>query len=75
MMRSLVDARGMRCPLPLLKLKQGLAQLEIGDQVEITATDAGSWRDIPAFITLTQHEIIEQQSINDEFRFVVQKGE
>ncbi|MDX1341195.1 MAG: sulfurtransferase TusA family protein [Reinekea sp.] len=75
MKRTLVDARKLRCPLPLLKLKQALAQIEVGDEVGITATDAGSWRDIPAFVELTNHLLIEQQSKNDEFWFVVRKGD
>jgi TusA-related sulfurtransferase len=75
MKRTSIDARKLRCPLPLLKLKQGLASLEIGDVIEILATDEGSWRDIPAFVELTQHEFVEQQKIGDEFHFVVQKGE
>lgn len=75
MKRTSIDARNLRCPLPLLKLKQGLAGVEIGNEIELTATDAGSWRDIPAFVALTQHNILEAVAEGDTFRFVVLKGE
>jgi TusA-related sulfurtransferase len=61
--------------MPLLKLKQGLSGVSVGSEIEILATDEGSWRDIPAFVAMTQHLMIEQQKVADEFHFVVQKGE
>lgn len=75
MKRLLVDARSLQCPLPLLKLKQGLAQIEMGDEVEVTATDVGSWRDIPAYIALTSHELLEQKQNETEYSYIVKKGE
>jgi tRNA 2-thiouridine synthesizing protein A len=47
----------------------------LGDQVQLGATDAGAWRDIPAFVALTQHRLIEKSQTTDEFWFVVEKGE
>ncbi len=75
MKRLLIDARNLRCPLPLLKLKQGLAQISTGDEVEIVSTDAGSWRDIPSFIAMTSHELVEQNQQSEDFQFVVRKGD
>ncbi len=75
MKRILVDARKLRCPLPLLKLKQGIVQAALGDEIALRATDAGSWRDVPAFIGLTKHTLTEQMQVNDEYWFVVVKGE
>ena len=75
MKRLLIDAKGMRCPLPLLKLKQGLAQTNIGDEVEVRATDAGSWRDIPSFVSMTAHTMIDQSQQADEYLYIVKKGE
>lgn len=75
MKRHFIDACGLRCPLPLLKLKQGIAQALSGDELVINATDAGSWRDIPAFVNMTQHVLIEQTKTNDVYCFTVVKGE
>ncbi|MDB9894485.1 MAG: sulfurtransferase TusA family protein [Reinekea forsetii] len=75
MTRIEIDARALRCPMPLLKLKQALANVTLGDQVQLGATDAGAWRDIPAFVALTQHRLIEKSQTTDEFWFVVEKGE
>ncbi|WP_040556446.1 sulfurtransferase TusA family protein [Reinekea blandensis] len=75
MTQILVDASELRCPLPLLKLKQALAQVQIGDEVVLLATDAGSCRDVPAFVALTAHQLISQQETDGQYRFAVQKGE
>ena len=65
----------MRCPLPLLKLKQALAQVDLGVSLLIKVTDAGALRDIPAYLGLTKHTLIEQSQHNDDYWFVVEKGE
>jgi tRNA 2-thiouridine synthesizing protein A len=75
MIRIEIDARTLRCPMPLLKLKQAWANVMLGDLVQLSATDAGAWRDIPAFVALTQHRLIEKSQTADEFCFVVEKGE
>lgn len=72
-MNITIDARELRCPMPLLKLKQALAASLPGATVEIIATDRGALRDIPAYLALTQHRLIEQVEQATEFRFKVQK--
>lgn len=70
-----IDARELRCPLPLLKLKQALFAAEVGDEITLITRDTGSKKDIPSFIALTNHVIMAQTDNNDEIIFVVQKGE
>ncbi|MFQ3231510.1 sulfurtransferase TusA family protein [Reinekea sp.] len=70
-----LDARGLRCPLPLLKLKQSLSSLVVGDCIEVLATDAGAMRDIPAFIKLTAHTLHEHQARDNEYYFLIEKGQ
>ncbi len=62
-----VDARGLNCPLPILKAKKALAELESGDVLKVLATDPGSMRDFQAFARQTGNELVEQQTIGDEF--------
>ena len=62
-----VDARGMNCPLPILKAKKALADMNSGELLKVIATDPGSMRDFQAFARQTGNELVEQQSVNEEF--------
>ncbi|WP_028670096.1 sulfurtransferase TusA family protein [Saccharospirillum impatiens] len=71
-----LDACGLRCPLPLLRTKQALAGMQSGETLEVLATDAGSWRDIPAYLSRAPHQLLEQdESEAGLFRFLIQRGE
>jgi len=69
-----VDAREMICPMPLLKLKQALNQIDGGEIVSLVATDPTSKRDITAFARLAQHKLscVEDKG---ELSFLVTKKE
>mgnify|MGYP000845494418 CR=1 FL=1 len=62
-----VDARGLNCPLPILKAKKALAELLSGQVLEVLCTDAGSVRDFQAFTKQTGHELVEQRTVGDEY--------
>ena len=62
-----VDARGLNCPLPILKAKKALAELRSGDVLKVVATDPGSIRDFQAFARQTGNELLEQATAGDEF--------
>jgi tRNA 2-thiouridine synthesizing protein A len=53
------DASGMRCPMPILKAKKEIGQIEIGQILQLIATDIGTKKDFPAFAERTGHEIVE----------------
>ncbi|MHA2385162.1 MAG: sulfurtransferase TusA family protein [Candidatus Thorarchaeota archaeon] len=53
------DASGMRCPMPILKAKKEIGQVEIGQILQVIATDIGTKKDFPAFCERTGHEIVE----------------
>ncbi len=68
-----VDARQLACPLPLLKAKQGLRNLVIGERVRVLATDAGSLKDFVSFAQLTG-QLIEGFCVQDDcYCFVIRK--
>lgn len=69
-----IDAKGLACPLPLLRAKQGLHQINTGEQLCVLATDAGSVRDFHAFIDLSSHHMIEFKEVDDHYRYVIEKG-
>ena len=62
-----LDARGLNCPLPILKAKKALAEMKSGDVLKVLATDPGSMRDFQAFARQTGNELLEQSSAADEF--------
>ncbi|HRI17150.1 MAG TPA: sulfurtransferase TusA family protein [Burkholderiaceae bacterium] len=62
-----LDARGLNCPLPILKAKKALADMQSGELLRIVATDPGSMRDFQAFARQTGNELVEQAAQGDEF--------
>ena len=68
-----VDARGLNCPLPILKAKKGLAELQSGELLRVLSTDPGSVRDFQAFAKQTGNELVEQQTAGDEFIHVLRR--
>jgi tRNA 2-thiouridine synthesizing protein A len=71
--RAQVDATGLRCPLPLLKAKQALNQLQSGETLRVTATDAGSVRDFHAFADLSGNRLISFVEADGVFEYLLQK--
>lgn len=69
-----VDARGLRCPLPLLRAKQALRDLPAGAQVEVLATDAGSVRDFHAFVDIAGHRMLSFSDADGVYTYVLTKG-
>ena len=55
-----VDARGLNCPLPILKAKKALAELQSGQLLRVLSTDGGALRDFQAFARQTGNELVEQ---------------
>ena len=52
-----IDATGLSCPMPLLKMKQALNLAKVGQVVLVKATDSASQRDFKSFIEMTEHEL------------------
>ena len=68
-----IDTRGLNCPLPILKAKKALADMESGQLLRVVATDSGSVRDFQAFARQTGHELVEQQTVGTEFIHVLRR--
>jgi tRNA 2-thiouridine synthesizing protein A len=69
-----LDARGLNCPLPLLKAKLELNRLQSGDVLKILATDPGSQRDLRSFARLAGHSLLHEEVENGEFRYWLRKA-
>ncbi len=68
-----LDARGLNCPLPILKTKKALADMTTGQILRVQATDPGSVRDFQAFSKQTGNELVEQKEENDVFIFFMKR--
>ena len=68
-----VDARGLNCPLPILKAKKALSELTRGQLLRVLSTDPGSVRDFQAFAKQTGNELVEQQSTPEQFVHVLRR--
>jgi len=60
-----VDARGLNCPLPVLRLKKALSEVSGGRIVRVLATDPSSVKDFEAFTRQTGHELLQQTEMPD----------
>lgn len=70
---SLLDASGLLCPLPVLKLRKRLADLSPGETLTMIATDPAAVIDVPHFCQECGHELVEQITEGETFRFLVRK--
>ncbi len=68
-----VDARGLSCPLPIVKAALAIRELASGDMIEVLATDPGSTKDFTAWSKTTGHELVESSVDGKVFRYVVRK--
>ena len=68
-----VDARGLNCPLPVLRTKKALNDMASGQVLRIVATDPGSVRDFLAFAKQTGNELVEHGEQDGEFWFVMKR--
>ena len=68
-----LDTRGLNCPLPILKAKKALADMESGQLLKVFATDPGSMRDFQAFARQTGNELVQQTQVADEYVHVLRR--
>ena len=68
-----IDTRGLNCPLPILKAKKALGELQSGQLLKVVSTDAGSVRDFQAFAKQTGNELVEQLTAGADFIHVLRR--
>ncbi|MEE9343267.1 MAG: sulfurtransferase TusA family protein [Gammaproteobacteria bacterium] len=68
-----LDARGLNCPLPILRAKKSLNTLDAGQVLRIVSTDPGSIKDFEAFCKQTGDELLESNENSGEFEFLIKK--
>jgi tRNA 2-thiouridine synthesizing protein A len=68
-----LDARGLNCPLPILRAKKALADMQGGQVLKIVATDPGAVKDFQAFCKQTGNELLSHGEANREFTFYMRR--
>ncbi len=68
-----LDTRGLNCPLPILKAKKALTEMQSGQLLKVVSTDAGSTRDFQAFAKQTGNDLVEQLSDGADFIHVLKR--
>jgi tRNA 2-thiouridine synthesizing protein A len=69
-----VDARGLQCPMPVIKLSQAIMAASSGQMIELISTDRGSCSDVPAWAADMGHELKEEFETDGEFHFLIRKS-
>ncbi len=68
-----LDVRGLNCPLPILRAKKALAEMESGQVLRVIATDPGAVKDFAAFCKMTGNPLLSSNETPAEFTFVIAK--
>lgn len=68
-----LDARGLNCPMPILRTKKSLAELTAGQVLKVVSTDPGSVKDMQAFANQTGNELISTSESSGEYVFLMRK--
>lgn len=69
-----LDARGLNCPLPILRTKKSLSALQSGDTLKVVATDPGSLKDMASFCAQTGNTLLSSQQSGADYEFVIRKA-
>ncbi len=69
-----LDARGLNCPLPILRAKKAISGLTSGQVLHVIATDPGSVKDFESFARQTGNTLVESSESGGEFHFLIKRG-
>ncbi|MGA7801563.1 MAG: sulfurtransferase TusA family protein [Gammaproteobacteria bacterium] len=69
-----LDARGLNCPLPILRAKKAITGLAAGEVLKVMATDPGAVKDLEAFCRQTGNTLVSSDTVGGEFTFLIRKG-
>lgn len=74
MAATLLDTKGLKCPLPVLRARKAMKQVEPGGVLEVHATDPGSVQDFRSFCETTGHELLDSREADGVFIFEIRKA-
>jgi len=68
-----LDTRGLNCPLPILKAKRSLNDMQSGQLLRVVSTDPGSLRDFQAFARQTGNDLVEQTTVDSDYVHILRR--
>ncbi|KAA0546612.1 sulfurtransferase TusA family protein [Bacillus sp. BGMRC 2118] len=71
---KILDAKGLACPMPIVKTKKAMNELESGQVLEIHATDKGAKNDLSAWAKSSGHDLVKHEEANEVLKFWIKKG-
>ena len=71
---QVLDVKGLNCPLPILRAKKTLKDMDMGATLEVLATDPGAVKDFEAFCRTTGNELVESEAGDGLYRFVIKRA-
>ncbi|MGM0750950.1 MAG: sulfurtransferase TusA family protein [Bacillota bacterium] len=71
---KVLDAKGLACPMPIVKTRKAIKEIEAGQILEVQTTDKGAKSDLTAWAKSTGHELLDSKEENDVFTFWIKKG-
>lgn len=71
---KVLDAKGLACPMPIVKTKKGMNDLETGQILEVLTTDKGAKNDLTAWASSTGNEMVDMKEEDNVFVFYIKKG-
>lgn len=73
-MTTTLDTKGMNCPLPILKAKKAIKDLDSGETLQVLSTDPGSVKDFEAFCRSTGNELLESSEADGVYTYMIKKS-
>lgn len=70
-----LDAKGLRCPEPVMMLHNKVRDMAVGETLKVIATDPSTTRDIPKFCNFLGHELLQQVEQQEIYFYLIKKGE
>ena len=70
---QILDAKGLNCPLPILKAKKALKDVPVGGTLQVLATDPGAVKDFEAFCRTTGNDLLESKAEGKQFEFLIKR--
>ncbi|MGH1486111.1 MAG: sulfurtransferase TusA [Cellvibrionaceae bacterium] len=71
---SFLDTSGLLCPEPVMLLHKSVRNMNVGDVIEVLATDPSTTRDIPKFCHFLGHELLSQNERSGEYKYLIKKN-
>ena len=69
-----LDARNLMCPMPVIRTQDKVAELQVGDRLQVTCSDPGALNDIPAWCRINGHTVVDTKEQNDLIIITVEVG-